>query len=97
MRQHLVPTQTGKVRHERRWVTGPALRKILSISSVTLWRWRHGEGFPLAKSINGRLFFSWDEVEAWLEAQPDADPRQPVPRACKAIEQTAPTSEKGTS
>jgi hypothetical protein len=83
-----------RVEDRRDWVTGSTLRKKLNISAVTLWRWRHGEGFPLAKSINGRLFFSWDEVEAWLEAQPDADPRQPVPRASKAIEQTAPRSEK---
>jgi predicted DNA-binding transcriptional regulator AlpA len=64
--------RTGKDRRERRWVTGPALRKILNISSVTLWRWRRNNGFPVAKIINGRLYFPLHEVDAWLEAQPDA-------------------------
>jgi predicted DNA-binding transcriptional regulator AlpA len=81
----------------RDWVTGSTLRKRLNISAVTLWRWRHGGNFPLAKSINGRLFFSWDEVEAWLDAQPDAHPCQTVPRASKALERRAQTSEKRTS
>jgi hypothetical protein len=59
---------------ERRWVTGPTLRKILNISAVTLWRWRHrqGSGFPAAKSINGRLYFYWPDVQAWLDKQPVA-------------------------
>jgi predicted DNA-binding transcriptional regulator AlpA len=64
--------QQGFPRFERRWVTGPTLRKILNISAVTLWRWRQKNGFPTAKSINGRLYFLWHEIEAWLEAQPDA-------------------------
>jgi predicted DNA-binding transcriptional regulator AlpA len=55
-----------------RWVTGSALRKIFNVSAVTLWRWRHNNSFPIAKRINGRLYFPWHEVEAWLEAQPDA-------------------------
>jgi predicted DNA-binding transcriptional regulator AlpA len=54
-----------------RWVTGPALRKMFDISAVTLWRWRHGNGFPTGKRINGRLYFPWREVDAWLKAQPD--------------------------
>jgi hypothetical protein len=59
---------------ERAWVTGPTLRKILNISAVTLWRWRHNEtsGFPAAKSINGRLYFPWADVQAWLDKQPVA-------------------------
>ena len=59
---------------EHCWVTGPSLRKILNISSVTLWRWRHreGSGFPPAKNINGRLFFYWPDVQAWLDKQPIA-------------------------
>ena len=64
----------GRPQLERHWVTGPTLRKILNISSVTLWRWRHNPsmGFPPAKRINGRTFFVWHEVVAWLEKQPDA-------------------------
>jgi hypothetical protein len=57
--------------HERAWVTGSTLRKLLNISAVTLWRWRHRDesGFPSAKSINGRLYFYWPEVQAWLNKQ----------------------------
>jgi predicted DNA-binding transcriptional regulator AlpA len=57
---------------ESRWVTGPTLRRLLNISAVTLWRWRHNNRFPAPKSINGRLYFPWHKVEAWLQAQPDA-------------------------
>jgi hypothetical protein len=59
---------------ERNWVTGPTLRKILNISAVTLWRWRHNDssGFPVAKSINGRLYFPWADVQAWVDRQPAA-------------------------
>jgi predicted DNA-binding transcriptional regulator AlpA len=71
-RQSEAAIQQGLAHLERRWVTGPTLRKLLNISAVTLWRWRQKNGFPTAKSINGRLFFLWHEIEAWLEAQPDA-------------------------
>jgi predicted DNA-binding transcriptional regulator AlpA len=63
---------SGEDLRERRWVTGPALRRMLNISPPTLWRWRHAGGFPIAKLINGRLYFALDEVEAWMAAQPNA-------------------------
>jgi predicted DNA-binding transcriptional regulator AlpA len=52
-------------------VPGPKLRRMIGISAVTLWRWRHDKraGFPTAKSINGRLYFPWHEVQAWIEKQ----------------------------
>jgi predicted DNA-binding transcriptional regulator AlpA len=55
-------------------VSGPKLRRMLDISPVTLWRWRHDKsmGFPTARSINGRLYFPWHEVFAWLESQQQA-------------------------
>ena len=47
---------------------------MLNIGPVTLWRWRHSKsnGFPVAKSINGRLYFYWPDVQAWLDKQPVA-------------------------
>jgi predicted DNA-binding transcriptional regulator AlpA len=53
---------------------GPKLRQILGISPVTLWRWRHDKSmrFPTAKSIQGRLYFPWKDVSAWLAAQQEA-------------------------
>ncbi len=73
-RQSEVATKQGFPQAERAWVTGPTLRQILNISAVTLWRWRHREssGFPAAKSINGRLYFYWPDVQAWLDRQPVA-------------------------
>ena len=53
-------------------IPGPKLRANLGISAVTLWRWRQKNGFPTAKSINGRLYFPCHEIEAWIEAQPAA-------------------------
>lgn len=55
-------------------VPGPKLRRLFGISAVSLWRWRNDEhlGFPQAKVINGRLYFRWDEVQAWLAKQQSA-------------------------
>ena len=59
---------------EVHFIPGPKLRAKLGISAVTLWRWRHDvkSGFPPAKVINGRLYFSLDAVTAWLGKQPEA-------------------------
>ena len=50
-------------------VPGAKLRRMLGISAVTLWRWRHdGKArFPTATVINDRLYFDWHEMQAWLE------------------------------
>jgi hypothetical protein len=73
-RQSAAAIEQGLPQLQRHWVTGPTLRKILNISSVTLWRWRHNPsmGFPTAKRINGRLYFRWDDVQAWVANQQQA-------------------------
>lgn len=55
-------------------VSGPKLRRLLDISAVTLWRWRNDENaeFPTATVINGRLYFPWADVQAWLAKQRQA-------------------------
>jgi predicted DNA-binding transcriptional regulator AlpA len=55
-------------------IPAPKLRAKLGISAVTLWRWRHDKkrGFPIAKIINGRLYFPVTAVSAWLARQADA-------------------------
>ena len=52
-------------------VPASKLRRMLGVTPVTLWRWRHDErtSFPHAKLINGRLYFTWVEVQAWVERQ----------------------------
>jgi biotin operon repressor len=56
------------------FVSGPKLRKLLDVSPVTLWRWRHDKtsGFPAAKVIKGRLYFPWGAVSDWIARQPEA-------------------------
>ena len=56
------------------WMPAPKLRRLLNISAVTLWRWRHNETlkFPRAKEINGRLYFRWGAVCEWYQRQPNA-------------------------
>jgi hypothetical protein len=55
-------------------VPGPKLRRMIGVSGVTLWGWRHDPklGFLTATLINGRNFFPWNEVSAWLDRQPRA-------------------------
>jgi predicted DNA-binding transcriptional regulator AlpA len=65
---------SGAADRERRWVTGPSLRKMLGVSAMTLWRWRRAGGFPVPKVINGRLYFATDQIEAWIATRPDAGP-----------------------
>lgn len=53
------------------FVPAPKLRRMLGVSAVTLWRWRQDEaaGFPRATTINGRNYFPWAGVRAWLAAR----------------------------
>ena len=55
-------------------VPAPKLRRMLGISAVTLWRWRHDPklAFPSAKQINNRIFFVWADVEDWVARQEQA-------------------------
>lgn len=73
-RRALSSKKRDRAAEETRWVTGPTLRRLLNISAVTLWRWRHRKdrGFPSAKSINGRLYFYWPDIQSWLDKQPAA-------------------------
>jgi hypothetical protein len=50
-------------------VPAPKLRRMIGVSAVTLWRWRAYAGFPAATTINGRNYFPWADVEAWLASQ----------------------------
>jgi predicted DNA-binding transcriptional regulator AlpA len=52
-------------------ISGPKLRRALDISPPTLWRWRRNKkmAFPKPTMINGRLYFFWVEVQAWVAKQ----------------------------
>jgi predicted DNA-binding transcriptional regulator AlpA len=63
----LVPEPTS----EMLLVPAPKLRRMIGVSAVTLWRWRQdeGAGFPPVTTINGRNYFAWPAVQAWLVAR----------------------------
>jgi predicted DNA-binding transcriptional regulator AlpA len=50
------------------------LRRQLSVSPMTFWRWLHDEklAFPAALRINNRVYFRWADVQAWLARQQQA-------------------------
>jgi predicted DNA-binding transcriptional regulator AlpA len=48
------------------------LARQLGISTVTLWRWRNTEGFPLGRRIRNHVYFSQAAVLAWLNRQQHA-------------------------
>lgn len=46
-------------------ITTKTLSELLSVTEVTIWRWRK-EGMPF-KKLGSRVRFDYDEVIAWLE------------------------------
>jgi hypothetical protein len=57
----------------KRWLRNGELAKYLSVSKMTLWRWKHHPDhkdldFPPASEINGIEFNDLDKVDAWMEA-----------------------------
>lgn len=55
-------------------VPGPKLRRMIGVSAVTMWRWRRDPEmhFPVPRSINGRNYFPWADVQAWIARQQQA-------------------------
>jgi len=55
-------------------VPGPKLRRMIGVSAVTMWRWRRDPemDFPVPRSINGRNYFPWADVQAWIARQHQA-------------------------
>ena len=75
---HIVETKAGATSlspepaNEILLVPAPKLRRMIGVSAVTMWRWRTRAGFPAATIINGRNYFPWADVLAWLARQQQA-------------------------
>jgi predicted DNA-binding transcriptional regulator AlpA len=50
-----------------------ALRKIVPVSDMTIYRWERGRIFPRHFSINGRNYWRLSEVQQWMDGQVRAD------------------------
>ena len=49
--------------------------KVLGVTEMTLWRWRHDPklDFPSPIRVRRRNYYYRDELYAWLERQKEAD------------------------
>jgi predicted DNA-binding transcriptional regulator AlpA len=63
----LVNNRSGKLRTEKRYLTGPKVDERYGITSMTRWRWMHNEtlGFPKPIVVNRRQLFELEQLEAW--------------------------------
>jgi len=50
-----------------------ALRKLVPVSDMTIYRWERGGIFPKHFSINGRNYWRLSEVQQWMDGQARAD------------------------
>jgi predicted DNA-binding transcriptional regulator AlpA len=50
-----------------------ALRKMVPVSDMTIYRWERGSIFPRHFSINGRNYWRLSEVQQWMDDQVRAD------------------------
>jgi predicted DNA-binding transcriptional regulator AlpA len=45
------------------------LRRLVSVSDMTIWRWERDELFPRHLVINGRNYWRLTEVSDWIDRQ----------------------------
>lgn len=49
--------------------------RIVGVSLTTIWRWEREGRFPARRKVGpNRVAWRWDEVAAWLDRLPVADP-----------------------
>lgn len=61
-------TRSRRLSTNEHYITRRKLRaRFGDISEMTLWRWERDENlaFPKALTINGRKYYSLDEIGAW--------------------------------
>lgn len=57
--------------NRRPLATPEELSKFLKISEKTLTDWRYRGGGPKWKRVGRHPRYNWDDVDAWLETQPE--------------------------
>lgn len=55
---------------ERRYVSDRELAKLTSIAQSTWQQMRYAKEGPPWRKIGKRVVYCWEEVEAWIKAQP---------------------------
>jgi predicted DNA-binding transcriptional regulator AlpA len=51
------------------WLPGPALRRRIVVSRVTVWRWTSEPDFPRPAVVGGLRLYHYPSVVAWLRAR----------------------------
>lgn len=59
----------GAFRSTERLLNRKMLRALIPVSDMTIWRWERDGRFPLHLTVNGRNYWRFSEVIAWLERQ----------------------------
>jgi predicted DNA-binding transcriptional regulator AlpA len=59
-----------------------ALRRLIPVSDMTIWRWERDGIFPGHFSINGRNYWRLSEVQDWMDRQERAGAWADVGAGC---------------
>lgn len=61
--------EPARTHNNERLLTRRLLRNLVPVSDMTIWRWERDDRFPRHLTVNGRNYWLYSEVEAWLAKQ----------------------------